>query len=116
MRKRYLNIGFRIEGQVFVTVRHPIKIIKIPINEGGGYCACLPTLGENTFLGDGDTSNKAVANLLMITREFFRRPFRSTTTKGYKSYLPFRTDLETQGNLVKGRKLKNIQDLKISVK
>jgi len=40
-----------------------IKIIAIPKNEGGGYCACIPLLGEKFCRADGETVFESVKAL-----------------------------------------------------
>ena len=56
--KRY----YESTNQAYELMKMPwkIKIIQIPEFEGGGYCACIPELGENRCRGDGRTIFEAV--------------------------------------------------------
>ncbi|NPV12708.1 MAG: hypothetical protein HPY57_13055 [Ignavibacteria bacterium] len=47
----------------YLNLRYPVRIKKIPENEGGGYCAWIPTFGENCLVADGQTWNQAIDNL-----------------------------------------------------
>lgn len=45
------------------------KISRIPENEGGGFKASIPLLGENRCVGDGDTVEEAIANLREVLED-----------------------------------------------
>jgi antitoxin HicB len=55
----------------YSKLNYPIEIINIPDKEGGGYSACIPQLGRNVFLSDGETLNEALKNLDQIKKEWF---------------------------------------------
>lgn len=57
----------------YLTLNYPIEITKIPDDEGGGYSACIPLLGRNAFLSDGETIDEAIKNLENIKEENFSR-------------------------------------------
>lgn len=57
----------------YLTLNYSIEITKIPNDEGGGYCACIPLLGRNAFLSDGETIDEALKNLEIIKEENFSR-------------------------------------------
>jgi hypothetical protein len=46
-----------------------VKIRKIPDNDGGGYNACVPSLGEFAVQGDGETEDEALCNMLCVLSE-----------------------------------------------
>ncbi len=52
-------------------LNYPIEILKIPADEGGGYYACIPQLGRDVFLGDGETVEEAMNNLQRVKKEWF---------------------------------------------
>jgi len=45
------------------------KITRIPEEEGGGYSVCIPLLGANLCVGDGDTIPEAIENLQIILED-----------------------------------------------
>jgi len=53
----------KIDTKYYMVVRYPIEVIKIPKDEGGGYMACIPALGNKAVRADGPTVNKALKNL-----------------------------------------------------
>ncbi len=57
----------------YLTLNYPIEITKIPDDEGGGYSACIPLLGRNAFLSDGETIDEAIKNLEITKEENFSR-------------------------------------------
>ena len=56
----YLNLPYRI------------SIEPIPPEEGGGWRAYIPELGELAFQGDGETPQEALANLEKIKADLFK--------------------------------------------
>lgn len=57
----------------YLNLNYPIEIIKIPDDEGGGYSACIPLLGRNAFISDGETIEEALNNLEITKEENFSR-------------------------------------------
>lgn len=57
----------------YLTLNYPIEITKIPDDEGGGYSACIPLLGRNAFISDGETIEEALINLEITKEENFSR-------------------------------------------
>lgn len=57
----------------YLNLSYPIEIVKIPDDEGGGYSACIPFLGRNAFISDGETIEEAIKNLEIIKEENFTR-------------------------------------------
>jgi predicted HicB family RNase H-like nuclease len=51
--------------------KYPIEITFIPENEGGGVAARIPYLGRDSFVGDGDSVEEALANLERLKRDLF---------------------------------------------
>ncbi len=57
----------------YMGLNYPIEIVKIPDDEGGGYSACIPILGRNAFISDGETIDEAIINLEFIKEDNFKR-------------------------------------------
>jgi predicted RNase H-like HicB family nuclease len=57
--------------QKLLKRRYLIKIVPISKSNGGGYYACIPELGENAFLGDGNTIEEALKDLETIKKDLF---------------------------------------------
>jgi len=57
----------------YLSLNYPIEIVKIPEDEGGGYSACIPILGRNAFISDGETIEEVLKNLEIIKEENFKR-------------------------------------------
>ncbi|MCX7611714.1 MAG: type II toxin-antitoxin system HicB family antitoxin [Ignavibacterium sp.] len=57
----------------YLELSYPIEIIKIPEDEGGGYSACIPFLGRNAFIADGESIEEAIQNLEIIKEDNFER-------------------------------------------
>ena len=55
----------------YLSLDYPIEIKKIPKEDGGGYLASIPQLGEKAFRADGATIDEALANLKKIKRYLF---------------------------------------------
>jgi len=51
------------------TSFHLVEVTKIPDDEGGGYSACIPLLGRNAFISDGETIDEALENLITLLVE-----------------------------------------------
>ena len=58
--------------EYYMNLNYPIQIFKIPDDEGGGYSASIPILGEYAFLGDGDTIEEAIENLNEVKEALFK--------------------------------------------
>ena len=52
----------------YVSLDYPIEIRRIPKEDGGGYLASIPQLGEKAFRADGATIDEALVNLKKIKR------------------------------------------------
>jgi antitoxin HicB len=55
----------------YLSLDYPIEIRRIPKEDGGGYLASIPQLGEKAFRADGATIDEALANLKKIKRYLF---------------------------------------------
>lgn len=55
----------------YLSLDYPVEIKKIDENLGGGYTACIPSLGSQAFVGDGDTPQEAYENLMAAKAEIF---------------------------------------------
>jgi antitoxin HicB len=52
--------------EYYYSLKYPMEIREIPLEEGGGFTACIPLLGRHTCVGDGETIEEAVASLCSI--------------------------------------------------
>lgn len=57
----------------YLSLNYPVEVIQIPIDEGGGYSACIPLLGRNAFIADGEALDEALSNLQSLKEESFKR-------------------------------------------
>jgi predicted RNase H-like HicB family nuclease len=53
--------------QYYLSLPYPIRIEQVPEEDGGGFVACIPLLGEHMFTGCGDTITEALQSLADIT-------------------------------------------------
>lgn len=56
----------------YMKLNYPIEIVKIPVDEGGGYSASIPQLGKYACISDGVTIDEALKNLEEVKREWFQ--------------------------------------------
>ena len=68
------NSGKNIE--YYMNLTYTIEVTKIPDDEGGGYCACIPVLGRWAFIGDGETPEEAIQHLEEVKRDLFEEYIR----------------------------------------
>ena len=61
--------------EYYFSLKYPIEIYEIPSDEGGGFSACIPQLGRNAFIADGDTMEEALKNLNIVKEENFKRMY-----------------------------------------
>ncbi|HOT98166.1 MAG TPA: toxin-antitoxin system HicB family antitoxin [bacterium] len=47
----------------YLSLDYPIEIVKIPVEDGGGYSAFIRQLGKLAFRGDGETREEAIKDL-----------------------------------------------------
>jgi len=57
--------------EYYASLDYPVMIRAIPIDQGGGYVATIPSLGSQAFVGDGETPQEAYKNLQAAKREIF---------------------------------------------
>ena len=55
----------------YLSLDYPVEIRRIDDNLGGGYIASIPSLGAQSFVGDGDTPQEAYENLQAAKKEIF---------------------------------------------
>jgi len=55
----------------YLNLPYNIEVEKIPSDEGGGYCACIPVLGRWAFIGDGETPEEALKHLEEVKKDLF---------------------------------------------
>ncbi len=56
----------------YLSLQYPVEIVRIKEEEGGGYQASIPMLGEYAFCGDGDTIAEALGDLEKVKRWLFK--------------------------------------------
>lgn len=57
----------------YMALGYKIEIVPIPKDEGGGFMARLPQFGTLGIVGDGDTPEKALANLSENQKDRFQQ-------------------------------------------
>lgn len=57
--------------EYYMSLNYPVEIHRIPEDQGGGYTATIPSLGEYAFVGDGETPQEAYENLQSAKKELF---------------------------------------------
>ncbi|MGA3287143.1 MAG: toxin-antitoxin system HicB family antitoxin [Bacteroidota bacterium] len=55
----------------YLELNYRTEIEHIPAKLGGGYSACIPLLGRESVLGDGESVEEALQNLEIVKKEFF---------------------------------------------
>jgi predicted RNase H-like HicB family nuclease len=58
--------------EYYMTLNYEVKTEKIPTEEGGGWTAWIPLLGEYFCVGDGDTEEEAIKDLMKWRAECFK--------------------------------------------
>ena len=61
-------------------LRYKINLEPIPDEEGGGYVASIPELGEKAFRAEGDSAKEALFNLEEVKRDLFQDYLNSGVT------------------------------------
>lgn len=59
--------------EYYLSLIYPVELIRIPEDEGGGFSACIPQLGRNAFIADGDSVEEVLSNLQSLKEESFSR-------------------------------------------
>ena len=57
--------------QEWNALRYPISLRELSEEEGGGWLATIPLLGEGAFMADGDTTADAIASLEDLRRSLY---------------------------------------------
>lgn len=68
----------------YLTLDYAIETKVIPPEDGGGVMMCMPELGRDSCLGDGETFEEAYDNLKKVQRKLFKFALE----KGYDIPLP----------------------------
>lgn len=63
----------RKTAEHYLALRYAIELRELAPEEGGGWMATIPQLGSQTFVGDGDTPEAAVAALDALRRDLIPR-------------------------------------------
>ncbi|MCX6343758.1 MAG: toxin-antitoxin system HicB family antitoxin [Armatimonadetes bacterium] len=61
----------------YLALDYPVEIKRVDESLGGGYLACIPCLGSQAFVGDGDTPQEAYENLMSAKAEIFEDYLKS---------------------------------------
>jgi antitoxin HicB len=56
----------------YMNLNYPIKLVRLSNDDGGGYMATIPLLGEYAFVGDGESSEEALNNLERVKADWFK--------------------------------------------
>ena len=54
--------------EYYLKLPYKIEVAPIPEEEGGGYMAYFPEIGQFAIIGDGETSQEAMANLMQMQK------------------------------------------------
>lgn len=57
--------------EYYLSLDYPVEIRRVEEDLGGGFIACIPSLGAQAFVGDGDTAQQAYDNLQAAKAEIF---------------------------------------------
>ena len=60
-----------VSRQEWESLRYPATLRQLSEEEGGGWLATIPLLGEAAFAADGDTAPEALENLEALRRELY---------------------------------------------
>lgn len=60
----------------YLELKYEVRLRPIPEEEGGGYCATIPELGDLTFVAEGESEREALANLESLRRDVFEELYR----------------------------------------
>ena len=83
----------------YLSQRYPITLIEVSEEEGGGFRASIPQLGDRTFVAAGDTPQEALDNLDAVRRALI--PELLAEGIALPDAIPDREDAEAySGNLV----------------
>jgi antitoxin HicB len=66
--------------EYYMGLRYKIKLRPIPDEEGGGYVASIPELGEKAFRGEGMDEKEALLSLKAVQRDLFEDYLRNRIT------------------------------------
>jgi len=59
----------KVDNHSQLILCYDVRVRKLTASEGGGFMAWVPSLGESSFIGDGDTREEAVESLLNLSRK-----------------------------------------------
>ncbi|MCX8057525.1 MAG: type II toxin-antitoxin system HicB family antitoxin [Ignavibacteria bacterium] len=60
----------------YMKLNYPIEIIEIPKEEGGGYSACIPSLGRYSVIADGETIEEAIDNVKKLKDQYLKELYQ----------------------------------------
>ena len=60
-----------VTKQYWDALRYPISLHPLSEEEGGGWLATIPLLGEAAFMADGETAPEALESLEALRRDLY---------------------------------------------
>jgi antitoxin HicB len=54
------------DASYYLALNYPVELRALTPDEGGGFMACIPLLGRDTFVADGETPEDAFAALMEL--------------------------------------------------
>ena len=81
--------------EYYLALKYEVRLRPIAEDEGGGYCATIPELGDLTFVAEGESEQEALANLESLRRDVFTELYRQG-----KDIPPPKTEEDFSGKFV----------------
>ena len=67
----------KLSHDEWIALRYPVVLRELSLEEGGGWLATIPMLGEAGFAADGETPEEAVASLSQLRRDLYETVMNS---------------------------------------
>ena len=93
MKKMNKNVS----QQDWETLRYPVTLRQLSEEEGGGWLAAIPLLGEGAFTADGETAPEALESLESLRRDLYEDVIASGQS------IPMPQDVTDERSLPSGR-------------
>jgi len=106
-------------AEYYLGLKYPVTLRELSADEGGGFLATIPILGEKTFIADGATPGEALEALDELRQELIPQlvrngvalPTPQTVTdpaENYSGSLMLRVSKQLHGRLVSAAKRNGI--------